>query len=450
MARQIAFTARSLEALKPEAAAYEVREVGRTGLRLRVGPSGSKSFRWHHSAAGRVYTLGSFGDGTNGTLTLAAARTKLEEYRAKAKVGVDPEGTVEGKKRPQTVEDLCGVFYEECIKLRRKRPEEAKAVLDQKIVPILGRLPLLAVDTVQARRPVVAMVKAGHPVRAGKVLQVLKQLFNFAAANGFMPANPAAPLRADDLGVERNRGDRHLSAEEIPVVLKAIEASNMEQAVRLGLLFLFFSGLRTLEALTLRWDDVDFDDATVTVRVENMKLTLKQARSAKPFIQPLSTRAVAVLRELEARCAKLAKLYHWAEPSPWVFASPSAEAGHLGDKALGRAFRRLWKPERKAGQALPKPALTIPQASPHNFRDTLATHMSDTLGIAPHVPQLCLGHSLNALLRNSVAAKYDHSSRIGEKRQALEAYAVWVEGLLTGKTAEVVPFPAGGDVRAAQ
>lgn len=489
MAKPIVFTARTLESLKPKPKLYDVREDGGasedgqkqrgSGLRLRVFPSGRKSFRWAYT--GGTKTLGNFGKGLPeepGTITLAQAHAQLAALKEKARHGIAPDahedlgGAV--VERPRTVEQLCAVFYEQSIKLRRKRPEEALATLNQKIVPVIGRLPLIAVDTVTARQPVVREVQAGHAVRAGTVLQVLKQLFNFAAANGYMDRNPAAPLRADDLGVVRNKADRHLSADEIPSVLHALDERlarldasialleqnpkarqrhaakcpegeserelgaklYAEKATKLGIKFLFFTGLRTLEALTLEWRDVDFDAATVTVRPENQKLTLKQARAAKPFVQPLNAQALAILKHLRALADKA------PSPTRWVFYSHGKEDGHLGDKALGRAMRRLWSPERKHGQTVPEPVLKIPRASPHNFRDTMATHMSDTLGLPPHVPQLCLGHSINGLLRSGVAAKYDHASRIDERRAALEAYATWVEGLMTGQSAEVVPMRA--------
>jgi len=419
----------------PPGPGEEVAEAGRTGLRVRVGASGAVTFRWHcrtTSATSKVYSLGKFGDGTAGTLTLAAARAKLELYRTKVAAGLDPEAISETEERPRTVKDLVALFYRDSIMARRKRPAEAKRILDTQIVPALGRLPLAAVDTLACRRPVQALVDDGSPRSAALALALLKQLLSFGCEIGMLDRNPAAPLKPSTFGIVANERKRWLTAEELPVLLRIIEGSDMDVFSKLGLKLLLYTGLRTSEALLLEWTDVDLKEATLSVRPENMKLSKSQAQNAEPYVVPLSGAALALVKDLRALAA---------EKERWVFGSVHSKSGHLSEKALSRAMLRLWKPERKEGKPTPA-APKMPQATPHDFRRTLATHVSGTLGFAPHVGQLLLGHSLGSLLGSSVAGVYDRSKRLEERRGALEAYALWVEGLLTGATATVLPFDA--------
>lgn len=430
MAKDVPFTPRTLANLKPGAARYEVREAGRTGLRLRVEPSGVKSFRWPCTSLGKVFTLGRFGDGSAGTLTLADARRALDVHKAQHSAGLDPEG-VDRAERPRTVKDLAGVWYRESILLRRRRPEEVEDVIDREIVPTIGRVPLVAVDALVAGRPVSRTVARGARVHAARVLQLTKQMFTFAAARGFVTTNPAASLRADDFGIVASSRDRHLSVDEIPLVLAGVEAGAIGPTLRHGLVLLFFAGLRTNEALTLEWTDVDLDAATVTIRPENQKVTAKRLRSGKvkPYIVPLSTPALAAVKALR----ELAP-----ESSRWVFYSPPprAKLGRVEGSSLGNALRRIVARDKRLAK--------IPKFSPHIFRHTLATHMTETLRLAPWLGQLCLGHSLNSMLGSSVADRYDQAQLLGDRREALEAYATWVEGLRTGKTAQVIPMVEGG------
>lgn len=428
--KMMVFTDRGLKALPVQGKPYEVREQGDnekrgTGLRLRVMPSGAMSFRWVGKGLEKsVYTLGRFGDGTNGTITLAEARKKLAAYRERVAHHLDPEGATSGE-RPKTVKALCEVFYKDSILPRRKRPEEAKDIIDREIVPTIGSLPLFAVDTGACKKVVAKVVGRGATTHAGKVLQLVKQIFRYAASCGYTATNPAASLIPDIIGVTKHTPrERFLAAEEIPLLWSAIDDSKMDPSVRLALRLLVFTGLRTNEALTLEWRDVDLEEKTVTVRVENQKVSKFRARERKPFVQPLSEPALEILRVLRAI----------APPkTPWVFYSPGSATGYLSDHALCRAQRRLWK---SAAQLK-----GVPDATPHDYRRTMATHMSETLGLDPTIGQLCLGHSLNQMLRSGVASTYDKAQRLPQRRAALDAYATWVKGLIEpGTSAKIIPL----------
>lgn len=424
MAKEIPFTPRTLANLKPGPKRYEVREAGRTGLRVRIEPSGVKSFRWPCTSLGRVFSLGRFGDGSRGTITLADARRALDVYKAQHGAGIDPEG-VARIERPRTVKDLAYVWYRESILLRRRRPKVVETVIEREIVPTIGRVPLVAVDALVAARPVSRAVERGARVHAARVLQLSKQMFGFAAARGFMPANPAASLRADDFEIVVSSRDRYLSADEIPLVLAGIEAGRIGPTLRHGLELLFFSGLRTNEALTLEWSDVDLEAATLAVRPENQKVKMKRLRAGKvrPYVVPLSAPALAAvkaLRELAPRSSR------------WVFYSPPprAKLERVEGSSLGNALRRVIAADERLAK--------LPGFSPHIFRHTLATHMTETLRLPPWIGQLCLGHSLNSMLGSSVADRYDQAKLLADRREALEAYATWIEGLCDGTTAKVI------------
>jgi integrase len=306
-----------------------------------------------------------------------------------------------------------------------------KDAIDRDIVPAIGRVPLVAVNGVVAGRPVSRVVERGARVHAGRVLQLTKQMFAFGAARDFLMTNPAASLRADDFGIVVSLRDRHLATSEIPIVLAGIEAGNIGPTLRHGLVLLFFTGLRTHEALTLEWTDVDLDAATVTVRPDNQKVTFKRLRAGKvkPYVVPLSAPALAAVKALRALAPNGAR---------WVFYSPSprAKLGRVEGSSLGNALRRVVAADERLSK--------LAKFSPHIFRHTLATHMTETLKLAPWLGQLCLGHALGSMLGSSVADRYDQAQLLPDRRAALNTYATWIEGMCAGSTAKVIPMAEAG------
>ena len=80
-------TDRSVEALRPKAARYEVWDEARKGFGVRVTPRGVKSFVWVYHYGGRPRRL-TFG--TYPRLSLADAGVKLAQAKNLLGRGIDP------------------------------------------------------------------------------------------------------------------------------------------------------------------------------------------------------------------------------------------------------------------------------------------------------------------------------------------------------------------------
>lgn len=76
----------------------------------------------------------------------------------------------------------------------------------------------------------------------------------------------------------------------------------------------------------------------------------------------------------------------------------------------------------------------------HDLRRTAATGMAE-LGIAPHIVEAVLNHVSGA--RGGVAGIYNRAIYAEEKKAALERWAAHIEGLASGKPANVTPLRRG-------
>ena len=464
------WTPKYIESLKPRRERYEITDPTTPGLVLRVHPSGVRSFRWYVRSLDRVVVIGpwSFSE-KPAHVTLKQAKdwlARLKEARAAGEAQLNAElAALRNQLAPpmdasadrRLFGTVAEEFYSDDIARNRKRPEQARRILDRDILPVLGARPLAAITTLDCRDVVKRAVDRGAPVHAGRVLAVLKQLLNWAQANGFTDRNPAAPLRGRHLGVVENVSDRWLTEKEIPLFWRALDGERGPTAVerpdpRTGkvqryaqrlptlapataaaLKLLLLTGVRTGELLRARWANVDFAAATWTIPVADQKLTKEQERRAKPFVVPLSPTAVELfegLREIARAVRVASEDGEGAKESPWVMASPGADGGHYTDKTLSRAMTRL-----QTGQY---PALALPGglASPHDLRRTMRTHLGK-LRVPLHVVERCLNHSLGRIVQT-----YDVGDYLDERREALDKWDSYVRRLLAPEQSNVIVLPA--------
>jgi hypothetical protein len=91
-----------------ESAPYDVADIDRTGLWVRVHPSGRKCFRFAARSLNRVVTIGPWAEAeTPGHLTLAEARDWLERLRTARRAGVGELDRVVASLKGQLRPDLA-------------------------------------------------------------------------------------------------------------------------------------------------------------------------------------------------------------------------------------------------------------------------------------------------------------------------------------------------------
>ena len=133
------------------------------------------------------------------------------------------------------------------------------------------------------------------PAGANRILDILKQIFNYAIDCGLLDANPARGVRHNP----RPRVTRFLSQEELARVHAVLDAhrgrgSGQQQAAIIRLLLL--TGCRKGEMVRLRWDEVDggvlrladskTGPRTVFLSAAARELISRQPRTDSPYVFP--------------------------------------------------------------------------------------------------------------------------------------------------------------------
>ena len=275
------FTDVAIEALRPHGARYIVFEPGSTGLAVRVGLRGSKTWVWRYRTTGGVHRrmiLGRYPD-----MKLGEARVALEEARSTVRAGGDPVGEQRARKvagaAAETVADLCQLYLDRHanVKKRARPAAEDKRLLNKEVLPALGKRKLEELK----RRELVELIASMHARfladggsggGANKLVVLLARMFKLAVRWGLIETSPALFLEKPAPAVIR---DRCLSSNEVVVLWRGLDTATKEWTRR-----------RALEASGVVANSAGIEEPSLSPRLATMlKLALVTAQRAGEIAQ---------------------------------------------------------------------------------------------------------------------------------------------------------------------
>lgn len=390
-----------LSKLKPSDKPFDVRVHYSSGLFVRVGTSGVKSFRWDRGRGQkpRIITYGQ-----HPTISLKEARDTHEQLQQQYKEGVAVEINID---EPKTVQELSERFYAGRIVPNRKRPESVKQVLEHDILPYIGSLRLEAVTTMTVLSQVKRVIDRGSVQHAGKVLAILKQMLGYGVVIGVLEHNAAQPLKKIDLGIGISQRNRVLKPDEINLFWNTLEnTTRITAQTRTGLQLLLLLGLRSGELRQAKWEHIDLENSLLMIPVENQKLSPHQAKQGKPFQIPLDDLAISLIKNL----AEL--------NSEWLLPGMGGNRP-ISETSLGKVISSLLVRKIEGELLMP-----IDKFTPHDLRRTMRSNLSK-LGIHPHIAERCLNHSLGGMI-----SVYDQHDYLDERREALECWSQQLQAIV--------------------
>ncbi|TQF28872.1 site-specific integrase [Bradyrhizobium sp. UNPA324] len=263
------------------------------GFGLRVTAKGKPLWiaRARSGAGRHKLTLGTYPE-----KKLSAARAEAHAALQDIREGKDPRAekalrraAVEAGRT--TVAELADRWLAEYvrIKLKARTIADYERLLEDKIKPRLGALPVASVTKADVISFHATM--ANTPRRANYTVATFRALMTFAEDVGLRPphSNPAKKLKMFRQGVR----ERFLSEEEIGKAADAIAKAEMEGKIgphaAAGLRLALFTGARSGEITAAKWSHVDWQRKLI--RLPDSKLN--EGRTIH-----LSEAALAVLREL--------------------------------------------------------------------------------------------------------------------------------------------------------
>ncbi len=282
------------------------------GFGLRVTSGGAKSFIVEKRVDGRVKrkTLGRYGN-----LTVEQARKEAQKFLGKVASGIDPIREVkENRARRITLSDAFQDYLATRKNLKPNTLNDYNRSMGEMFKDWQSKaLSDISRDMVMTRH---AEYGARSPARADNGMRILRAIFNHALqryqdASGkpFLVANPVDVLSHQRAWYKVERRQTLIKDHQLKSWYEATMQLN-NQTTRDYLHLVLLTGLRRTEAATLTWDQVDFQDKT---------LTITETKNNRVHRLPFSDAIEALL---ERRFEE--------QSSPFVFPS-DAERGHLSE-----------------------------------------------------------------------------------------------------------------------
>lgn len=405
-------TDREIKAASSRTDRTDYRIRGAPGLQMRVTAAGSKTLAlaYKSPATGKwaKVALGKYP-----SMSLAEARDRAIELGAEVRKGRDPIHDKRQEALVETFATLAARYMREHearnsrAGVRSRSTKEAQRILDVEILPNIGRLRAEVVTRQHVMRVVEAVADRGAYVAADRTLGLVRTVYNWACGTGRLDRNPTLGLKKRNAGRARMRV---LTPNELRIFWDAIgdPGSGITPPLRDAYRLQLLTGARIGEVLGALRYEVDLQRGTWTIGASRTK-------SAREYLIPFSTTAVAVFREAVARCdeeesQRTERLHLPFEPSKWVFPSPRGRTGPIDPHAATTGLLRMRSRLAKLGIAEP--------FNTHDLRRTVATSLGE-LGVAEQVIERILNHA-----PRTIAGKhYNHAQIIGPVRHALETWA---------------------------
>jgi integrase len=165
--------------------------------------------------------------------------------------------------------------------------------------------------------------------------------------------------------------------------------------------------VRLGELRMAEWSDFDIDKAEWNIPANKMK-------TRQTHLVPLSTQAVAILRELQPLTGRRRYLFPGAR-------DPNRA---MSDMALNAALRRM---------GFDKETMTT-----HGFRAMAHTILDEALGFRPDF----IEHQLAHAVRGPNGRAYNRTAHLPERRKMMQAWADYLDQLRSGGR-KVVPIKRG-------
>lgn len=392
MVQRVRLTDRTVAAIKPKDKRFDVSDSLRIGLRVRVSPSGIKTWVFEKRIRGghlRSHTLGRFP-----IISLSEAREKAIVLEKEAMEGIDRKAEVLGQQSVSSVLDI----YEQLHLANLRTGAERRRQLDTALSKHRDT-PISKLERRNFQAFIDQVAATGSLVHANRYKAALSAFAGFAWRRGYTDQNIGAGLSH---ALREKPRDRVLSLQEVRAIYDAAEF--LSPLWRPCNRLLILTAQRRSDIAGLRHSEINLDQ-------KRFDLPASRTKSGRAHIVHLSYPALELVNSLK----------------------PENESEPASDLLFSTTGRTPVSGFSKVKQQLDE---MLPDLEPwrfHDFRTAFATTMAET-GASEGVVDRVLNHSASASAASAVARVYNHSKQLKQRAMVLDK---WAESVTT-RTADIL------------
>ncbi|RQW83017.1 MAG: DUF4102 domain-containing protein [Geobacter sp.] len=392
---------------KPREKDYKLADGG--GLYLLVTPSGGKLWRCDYRYNNKRRTLAF---GAYPSITLADARQRRDDAKKLVANDVDP-GEVKKALKAATIAETENSFEVVAREWHAKfsatwSPSHSETTLrrlQSDVFPVIGPGAIAEIKPPEVLAMLRRIESRGALETAHRIRTICGQVFRYAVATGRAERDCTADLK----GALPPYKKGHLAAitdpKGVAPLLRDIDGYQGSFVVKCAMQLAPLVFVRPGELRQAEWSEIDLDAAEWNIPAERMKMKVAH-------LVPLSTQAVAILRELEAVTGR----------SRYVFPCHRSFARPMSNNAINAALRRL---------GFDKDTMTG-----HGFRAMARTILDEVLQIRPDY----IEHQLAHAVRDPNGRSYNRTAHLAERKKMMQVWSDYLDGLKAG--AKVIPMRA--------
>jgi integrase len=313
--KDINFAKKVLEGLKiPPKGMVKFYDTKEKGLGLYITATGHKSFfiKKCINNQQKVIVIGPFP-----AMSVELARKKAQEIKLQIAMGENPLEEKEKRAKEKTLGEAYREYMEKHAKAECKPRSQKDIELHlRKVLALWNQRELSSIARQEVRDLHERIGKENGKIEANRVLTYICAIYNKMISWDWEGANPTIGIKK----FKETKRDRFILKDELPRFMEALK-NEPNRDMKDFFLMCLYTGARKGNALSMRWEDVDF--SINEWRIPNTK-------NGEPVRVPLIGQVLEILNDR----------IHLKESSPWVFpSSDGSKSGHIQEPKT--AWKRI-------------------------------------------------------------------------------------------------------------